>query len=98
MIFENPAELYANFQSVVEASLKKSNDKTYHNNKYDLYTFNNQYTNIYAPYLLNLKKHLPKEYIEMFNSKIVNETCTYENELNKEKEIVGLVIFNNENL
>jgi len=88
LVFESPSDLYANFQSVVEASLKRSNDKASHNNKYHLYTFNNQFTNIYAPYLLDLKKHLSKEYIEMFNSKVVNETCTYKNK--EEYEVVGL--------
>jgi len=99
--FENPSDSYTNFKSLVESSLKKSNDRTsineIMNNKYDLYIYNNKYTNIYAPYLIDLKKHLPKEYIEMFNSKVVKETCTYENKLNKEDEVVGLVIFNNIN-
>jgi len=93
MEFENPTDSYANFKSLVETSLRKSNDLTSKNsNKYDLYTYSIQYTNIYAPYLLNLKKHLPNEYIEMFNSKVIKETCTYKNELSKEDEVVGLVI------
>jgi len=91
MIFKNPKDSYENFKSLVETSLRKSNDNISKNsNKYDLYTYSNQYTNIYAPYLLNLKKHLPNGYIEMFNSKIVKETCTYKNVLNNEDEVVGL--------
>jgi len=94
MIFENPSDSYANFKSLVETSLRKSNDKTSNNkNKYDIYVYSNQYTNIYAPYLLDLKNFLPKEYIAMYNSKVVKETCTYKNELNKEDEVVGLPMF-----
>jgi len=93
MKFENPLDSYLNFKSLVESSLKKSNDKTSsNNNKYDLYTFSNRYTDIYAPYLLDLKKNLPKEFIEMYNSEIIKGTCTYRNE-EDEEEVVGLVIF-----
>jgi len=89
MRYENPLDSYINFKSLAESSLKKSNDKTSsNNNKYDMYTFSNRYTKVYAPYLLDLRKNLPKEFIEMFNSKVVNETCSYKNE--EEDEVVGL--------
>jgi len=94
MVFENPTDSYENFKSLVETSLKKSNDNISKNsNKYDLYTYNNQYTNIYAPYLLDLKKYLPNEYLEMYNSKVIKETCTYKNALNNEEEVVGLPMY-----
>ena len=41
---------------------------------------------------MDLKKNLPNEYIEMFNPKIVKESCIYKNKKDEE-EVVGLVIF-----
>jgi len=94
MKFVSPSDSYANFKSLVETSLKKSNninDKNstneINNKIYDIYIYDNKYTKIYGPYLLDLKDNLPKEYIELYDSKIVSEVCTYKDKL------VGLVIF-----
>jgi len=95
--FTNPSDSFANFKSLVETSLKKSNNihynksssKEIHSTKYDIYIFDNRYTNIYGPYLLDLKENLPKEYIEMYDSKILSETSYYKDKL------VGLVILIN---
>jgi len=93
MKFTNPSDSYANFKSLVESSLKKSNNiyndsnNEIHSTKFDIYIYDNRYTNIYGPYLLDLKDNLPKGFIEMYDSKIVSELCTYND------KVVGLVIF-----
>ena len=88
--FANPSDSLTHFISIVETSLKKNNDKNFindkKNKKFDIYIYDNKYTNIYGPYLLNLKDYLPKEYIKMYDSKIVSELCTYKD------KVVGLVI------
>ncbi|OUM60635.1 hypothetical protein PIROE2DRAFT_13540, partial [Piromyces sp. E2] len=69
---------YTNFESFansVESLLLK---KT---NKYDIYYYDNAYTVKYGPHLLDLKKHLPKEHIEMYNADVLEKTCVYENKL-----------------
>jgi len=80
MKFENARDSNQSFTSVVESSLKKSN-------KFDIYFYDNRYTYIYGPYLLNLKGILPKEYINMFNSRVLEEIGTYNDSL------VGIVMF-----
>jgi len=67
------------FGTAVEHLLNKKN------NKYDLYYYDNAYTPKYGKYLLNLRKYLPKEHIEMYQPKLLEETCEYEDKL------VGLV-------
>jgi len=88
IIFTNPTDSYEYYKSLVETSLRKSvnNDK---NNKIDIYFYDLKFTNLYGSYLLDLKDEFPKAYIEMYDPKIIEETCTY-----KEK-LVGLVIFIN---
>ena len=94
MNYENPTSSYEKFKLLVESSLKKSNN--IHNisneenaTKFDLYFFDTRFTNLYGPYLLNLKDYIPKEFIEMYNSDIIEKTSFYNNEL------VGLVIIIN---
>jgi len=94
MKFIDPSDSLANFKSLVETSLKKSNNiynkshnKEVHSTKFDIYIFDNRYTNIYGPYLLDLRGNLPKEHIEMYDSKILNETSYYKDKL------VGLPMF-----
>ena len=97
MKFINPSDSYANFKSLVESSLKKSNninnDKNsnneIHSTKFDIYIYDSKYTNIYGPYLLDLKNNLPEEHIEMYNPKVVSEICTYKD------KVVGLVLLIN---
>jgi len=89
--FANPSDSLSHFISIVETSLKKNNDKNFKNDnknkKFDIYIYDNKYTNLYGPYLLNLKDYLPKEYIEMYDSKIVSELCSYQD------KVVGLPWF-----
>ena len=93
MKFDNPSDSYTSFKSLVESLLKRSNSRTSikDNKTFDMFFYNNKYTDIYAPYLLDLKKNLPKEYIEMFILKVIEETCIFENELDGTEELVGLV-------
>jgi len=74
------SDSYESYASMVQALLMKKN-----NNKYDLYYYDNAYTQEYGPYLLDLEKYLPKDHIDMFNSKLLSQSCIYENKL------VGLV-------
>jgi len=52
---------------------------------FDIYIYDFKNTDILGPYLLDLKNSLPKEHIEMYDSRIIKETCIYE------EELVGLV-------
>jgi len=73
------SDSYEAYGSQVEQLLKRRN------NKYDFYYFDNAYTQKYGKYLLDLRKVLPKENIDVFDQKILQLTCEYENVL------VGLV-------
>jgi len=55
------------------------------NTLYDMYIYDFKDTNIFGPYLLDLKNNLPEEYIDMYDSRIVKTSCFYE------EELVGLV-------
>jgi len=77
MIFENPSEAYENFKLVAETSLKKTNN----HKKYDMYFYDNKYTNIYGPYLLDLKNLVPKEHVDIFNPDIIRDSCVYKDKL-----------------
>jgi len=79
--YEKSIDALSYFKSLVESLLKKQN------NSYDIYLYSSTYTSMYGPYLLNLNLNLPKEHIEMYNSKVLKGECTYKDEL------VGLVIF-----
>jgi len=81
LVFDKPTDSYTNFKSLIVSLFKKSN------NMYDIFYYDSLYSFIFGPYLLNLKDYLPKEFIEMYDAKIINETCTHQNSL------VGLVIY-----
>jgi len=70
------------FEATVESLLKKPGEK------YDIYFYDSLYTQIYAPYLYNLRELLPDDYIDIYDSNILSETCKYND------AIVGLVNFN----
>jgi len=78
MKFESPGDSYDNFRLLVESLLKKS---VINNDKFDLYFYDLRFSDIYGPYLLDLKEYLPEEYLQMYNSRVVNETCYYKNKL-----------------
>ena len=72
--FDNPSDSYENFKSLVEATLKKSNNGK-SNNKYDMYFYSCKESDIYGPYLLNLYDVLEKEDIEVFDQNLIQRTC-----------------------
>jgi len=69
------------YGSVIESFLSKKN-----NAKYDIIFYDNMYTSRYGPYLLDLRELLNETQIEIYDSRILNQSCTYDNHL------VGLVI------
>ena len=80
LVFEKPTDSYSNFKSLIMSLFKKNNTN------YDIFYYDSKYSFIFGPYLLNLKDHLEKELIDIYDSKIINETCTYKDSL------IGLVI------
>jgi len=78
--FEKPTDSYENLKSII-VSLFQKKKKTY-----DIYYYDSNYSFIFGPYLLNLKDHLEKEYIEMYDPKILKETGTYKD------AVIGLPI------
>jgi len=80
LIFDKPTDSYTNFKSLIVSLFKKSN------NTYDIFYYDSLYSFIFGPYLLNLKDYLPKEFIGMYDPKIINETCT------NQDSIVGLPV------
>ena len=89
IMYDNPTSTITNFKLLVESSLKKSISNEKNNTKIDVYFYDARLTHLYSPYLLNLEKNLSKEFIEMYNSEIVEKISTYNNEL------IGLVIIVN---
>jgi len=81
--YEKPSDSYSYFKTLVETLLKKSNSP------YDIYIYESIHTSIYGSYLLNLNDYLPKEHIEMYNSKLIKEEF-----INEKDELVGLVMLN----
>jgi len=78
LVYEKPTDAYSYFKSLVESLLNKNNSP------YDMYFYDSKYTDIYSPYLLNLKDNVPEEFLEKFDSKIISEICT------SEDKVVGL--------
>ncbi|ORX65318.1 periplasmic binding protein-like II [Anaeromyces robustus] len=72
---KNSTISYNDFGSLIEVLLKKKTQK------YDLYLYDNLYTPVYGQYLLDVKNLLPQEHINMFNPKLLNQTCYYNDEL-----------------
>jgi len=71
-------ETFEAYGTMVEQLLKKKN------NNYDLYYFDNAQTQKYGKYLLDLRKYLPKDHIEVYDQDILEMTCEYN------KALVGL--------
>ena len=68
------------YGSMIEATMKKTKDIKYH-----IYFYDNLYSSKYGPHLLNLEKYLTQDHINMYDSRILDNTCYYKNIL------VGLV-------
>jgi len=62
------------YESSMEHILSKGS------NKYDLFFFDNIYTNKFGPYLLNLDDYITKEHIDMYNNETL-QTCYYKDKL-----------------
>eukprot|EP00833_Pecoramyces_ruminatium_P004175 jgi/Orpsp1_1/1178207/evm.model.c7180000064420.1 len=58
-----------NSSEMIESLLKKRN------NKYDIYFYDNMYAKRYCPYLLDLKKKLPRDHLMMYDEHIISEIC-----------------------
>jgi len=77
----NGTKFINNHGSIIESFLQEK-DTTY-----DLIFYDNVYSPKLGPYLLNLKKWINKDLIEIYNSNITSQTCVYEDNL------VGLPIY-----
>jgi len=75
---KNPHYTLYNNGYIIENLLKKST-------KYDIYFFDNEYTQEYGPYLLNLKDHIEEKHINMYNPEILSVIAYYN------EHLVGLV-------
>ncbi|ORX44203.1 periplasmic binding protein-like II [Piromyces finnis] len=65
------------YGSYIEAILNKKNSAR----KYDLYFYDNVYLPKYGKYLMDLKNELSISHINMYNQKIVSESCIYQDKL-----------------
>jgi len=83
----NSTNTLSNYITTVESLMEKKN------NKYDLYFFDNSYITHYGEYLLDLSNYISKDYIDMFDSKIISQTCLYENKLVSLVYILIIIIF-----
>ena len=81
VVYDKPTDTYSNFHQLTESFLKKNR------NKYDIYYYDSKYSNVFGPYLADLKYLLPKDIIDIYDPKIINETSIYEDKL------IGLVIY-----
>jgi len=77
--YEKPTDSITNFKSFVEESLKKN--KNSKKNKFDIYFYDNRYTNMYGQYLIDLKDSLPEELLKMYDTNSMKEACFYNDEL-----------------
>ena len=68
------------YESTIELLFSKKSDK------YDLYYFDNIFSNKFGPYLLDLREYLSESHINLYDNEITSQTCYYNDKL------VGLVI------
>ena len=79
--YDKPVESYVKFKSIVEELLKKNKN----DNRHDLYFYDNDCKAAYSPYLMDLNDILTLDHINIYNQKIIKDTCIYNNRL------IGLV-------
>jgi len=92
--YDKPTDSFTYFKSFVESLLKNKNTSAY-----DIYFYNAKFISIYGPYLLKLNSKLPEELIEMYNPRVLEEECTYKNELvGFPLSITYEVMYSNKNL
>ena len=77
---ENSTIFFNDYESTLESLFKKGSDK------YDIIVFDVVYSQKFGPYFLDLKKYLPQNHIDLYNSNLLSFIGTYKN------KIVGLVI------
>jgi len=66
------------YGSVIESVLQKRKNS---NNIYDIIFYDNIYTARYEPYLLDLRELLDESLIEIYDSRVLDQTCTSKNRL-----------------
>jgi hypothetical protein len=69
---EKNSTLYVNdYGSTIEYLLRRGSTK------YDIYFYDNMYSQRYSQYLINLEDYLSKDHIALYSSGIASETCRY---------------------
>jgi len=63
------------FKSMVESLLIKKSPK------YDIYFYDNSFTQKYGPYLLDLNGKISEEHIKLYHPDIISGSCMYKNKL-----------------
>ncbi|ORX76241.1 hypothetical protein BCR32DRAFT_271394 [Anaeromyces robustus] len=71
----NSTSNFHDYGAFVDSLLKKKNKK------YDIYFYDNIYTQKFGKYFLDLKKYLPKDLIDIYNQEILDQTCYYKEKL-----------------
>ena len=72
------------YSSTLEVLLKKKSVK------YDLYFYDDIYSNRFDPYLEDLNKYIEKEHVDKFDKNIINEISYYKDKL---VGIVNIIVF-----
>jgi len=89
--YEKAVESYHYFKSIVEELLKKNKN----GNRYDLYFYDNDYKAEYSPYLMDLNYILTEQHINLYDPKIIKDTCIYHNKLIGLVKLISYYIFIN---
>lgn len=80
----NSSGYITDYGEMLETVLKKKKPK------YDLFFYDYIYSQKFGQYLLDLEEWIPKKHIDLYNEKILKDTCLYWDK-NKYR-LVGLVI------
>ncbi|ORX79048.1 periplasmic binding protein-like II [Anaeromyces robustus] len=72
-IYSNPDSIPSinDYESLIESALLRQSTN------YDIIYYDNGFSSKYGEYLLDLKKYLPEEHIELFNPNLLSYTCKY---------------------
>eukprot|EP00833_Pecoramyces_ruminatium_P007979 jgi/Orpsp1_1/1182011/evm.model.c7180000079518.2 len=63
------------YVSMIESFLKKKS------NKYDLFFYDNIFSEKVSHYFLDLNKYIPKEHIDMYDPRVISQSCQYGDKL-----------------
>ena len=58
--------------SSIQALLSKKSTK------YDIFFYDNIYAKRFSEHLVDLKEHLPKNHMDMYNHSVIQDICSYE--------------------